>query len=35
LPRLYLNDHDLAVPYQKMNLKEEDFEQIKKLNLKN
>lgn len=33
-PRLYLNDHDLAVPYQQMNLKEEDFEQIKKLNLK-
>ncbi|WP_158962283.1 phosphoethanolamine transferase [Myroides fluvii] len=34
MPRLYLNDHDLAVPYQQMNLKEEDFEQIKKLNLK-
>lgn len=33
-PRLYLNDHDLAVPYQQMNLKAEDFEQIKKLNLK-
>lgn len=34
MPRMYLNDHDLAVPYQQMNLKEEDFEQIKKLNLK-
>ena len=34
VPRLYLNDHDLAVPYQKMNLKTEDFEQIEKLNLK-
>ncbi|MBB1139513.1 phosphoethanolamine transferase [Myroides sp. WP-1] len=34
VPRLYLNDHDLAVPYQKMNLKKEDFEQIEKLNLK-
>lgn len=34
IPRQYLNDHDQAVPYQQMNLKEEDFEQIKKLNLK-
>lgn len=34
IPRQYLNDHDLAVPYQQMNLKAEDFEQIKKLNLK-
>ena len=34
MPRLYLNDHDLAVPYQQMNLKTEDFEQIKKLKLK-
>lgn len=33
--RMYLNDHDLAVPYQQLNLKKEDFEQIKKLNLKN
>lgn len=29
-PRLYLNDHDKAVPYLKMNLKPEDFEMIKK-----
>jgi len=33
-PRLYLNDHDKAVPYQQMNLKKEDFDMIKKLNLK-
>lgn len=28
-PRLYLNDHDKAVPFYKMNLKPEDFEQMK------
>ncbi|MDR0229684.1 MAG: lipid A phosphoethanolamine transferase [Flavobacteriaceae bacterium] len=32
--RMYLNDHDIAVPYQRMNLKKEDFEMIKKNNIK-
>lgn len=31
--RLYLNDHDVAVPYQQMNLKKEDFEMIQKNNI--
>ncbi len=33
-PRMYLNDHDIAVPYLKMNLKPEDFEMLKKNNIK-
>lgn len=33
-PRMYLNDHDIAVPYLKMNLKQEDFEILKKNNIK-
>ncbi|AJH13499.1 phosphoethanolamine transferase [Myroides profundi] len=32
--RMYLNDHDIAVPYTKMNLKKEDFEMLKKNNIK-
>lgn len=32
--RMYLNDHDIAVPYQRMNLKPQDFEMIKKNNIK-
>ncbi|KZE82812.1 sulfatase [Myroides marinus] len=32
--RMYLNDHDIAVPYTKMNLKEEDLEMLKKNNIK-
>lgn len=33
--RMYLNDHDLAVPYIKMNLKTEDFDMLKKNSIKN
>lgn len=33
--RMYLNDHDIAVPYIKMNLKKEDFKMLKKNNIKN
>ncbi|HLR36458.1 MAG TPA: sulfatase-like hydrolase/transferase [Chitinophagaceae bacterium] len=32
--RFYLNDHDKAIPFQKMNLKEEDFNQLKKNHIK-
>lgn len=32
--RMYLNDHDISVPYTKMNLKKEDFEMLKKNNIK-
>ncbi|UYW00484.1 lipid A phosphoethanolamine transferase [Flavobacterium agricola] len=32
--RMYLNDHDEAVPYKKMNLKKQDFEMLKKNNIK-
>ncbi len=32
--RLYLNDHDEAVPFQKMNLKKEDFILLKKNHIK-
>lgn len=32
-PRMYLNDHDVAVPYLKMNLKEEDFAMFRKNNI--
>ena len=33
-PRMYLNDHDIAVPYLKMNLKKEDFDMLEKNNIK-
>ena len=33
--RVYLNDHDQAVPYLQMNLKKEDHEMLKKNNIKN
>ncbi len=33
-PRLYLNDHDIAVPYRKMNLKREDFDMFDKRGIK-
>lgn len=33
-PRMYLNDHDVAVPYLQMNLKKEDFDMLKKNNIK-
>lgn len=32
--RMYLNDHDEAVPYKKMNLKKQDFEMLTKNNIK-
>ena len=32
--RMYLNDHDKAVPYKKMNLKKQDFEMLAKNNIK-
>ncbi|MCY4780251.1 sulfatase-like hydrolase/transferase [Sphingobacterium sp. UT-1RO-CII-1] len=32
-PRMYLNDHDIAVPYLKMNLKKEDFDMLEKNNI--
>ncbi|MEC4113013.1 phosphoethanolamine transferase [Myroides pelagicus] len=31
--RVYLNDHDVAIPYRKMNLKEEDVEMLNKNNI--
>ncbi len=34
-PRLYLNDHDIAVPYRKMNLKQMDIEMLEKNGIKN
>lgn len=32
--RMYLNDHDIAIPYLKMNLKKQDFNMLKKNNIK-
>ena len=32
--RMYLNDHDKAVPYKRMNLKKQDFEMLAKNNIK-
>lgn len=33
-PRMYLNDHDVAVPYLEMNLKPEDFDMLRKNGIK-